>query len=120
MEWVRREFKCEECDSQKRPSWRRRGAIPRTYRFNKIVACDLFYLNFQGMEVPVMNVIDHGIGYQACQVVQYPSRQGGGKTAREVYEAFMKMWVATFGPPRYSSPTVARSSSEHSSAEWST
>ena len=48
-----------------RPASHRRAAVPFTYKFNKIVAVDLFFLNRTEQEVPV-STIDHGTNDQWC------------------------------------------------------
>ena len=39
--WVRKHFKCPDCEANKRPSARRPAAVPRTYQFNHVVGIDL-------------------------------------------------------------------------------
>ena len=39
--WVKKHFKCPECEANKRPSARRPAAVPRSYRFNHVVGIDL-------------------------------------------------------------------------------
>ena len=39
--WVRKHFRCAECEANKRPTARRPAAVPRPYRFNHVVGIDL-------------------------------------------------------------------------------
>ena len=41
-------------------------SVPFTYEFSNIVAVDLCFLDWKGLEVPILNVIDHGTNYQWC------------------------------------------------------
>ena len=45
IDWVRKEFSHEEREAQRKPSWRRKAAMPRTYHFNRVVAVDLFFVD---------------------------------------------------------------------------
>lgn len=92
LRWVARHFECPTCSSSSRPGWRRRATLPRTYRFNKLVAIDLFYLNALGATRPVMNLIDHGSNFQVCVLLK-------NATSGEVWSAFMRHWVRPFGIP---------------------
>ena len=39
--WVAKNFKCPECEANKRPKSRRPTAVPKTYRFHHVVGIDL-------------------------------------------------------------------------------
>ncbi len=62
IDWVRKEFSCEECDAQRKPSWRRKAAMPRTYHFNRVVAVDLFFVDGKDGQITILNMLDHGTG----------------------------------------------------------
>ena len=47
IRWARHHFRCSTCEGQQGQKGRRRAAIPRTYRFNKIVAVCSFSLSSQ-------------------------------------------------------------------------
>ena len=63
---------------------RRRAGNPRTYHFNRIVAADLFYLDFKGTRIAVLNVLDHVSGFQVCEAVD----PDGVQTASHVWNSF--------------------------------
>ena len=69
--------------------------MPRTYHFNRLLAADLFYLEVEGVLLPVLNLLDHGSGFQVCELVSHR----GTRTAKETWAAFERSWVRYFGPP---------------------
>ena len=48
LEYVRREYRCADCDAHTKPQPSRKAAIPRTYEFNRILALDVFYIPLRG------------------------------------------------------------------------
>ena len=63
--WVRRNFKCEECEAHQQPKARRPAAIPKTYRFNHVVGLDLVEVkNFSGEKHYWLNCICWGTSFQ--------------------------------------------------------
>ena len=65
LRWVQHEFSCSQCQEHGRPAMHRKVALPRTCKFNYIVAVDLFYINFLGASRAVLNVVDHCTNLQA-------------------------------------------------------
>ena len=102
IRYVRDEMKCQECMRQRREIKRRRAAYPRTFEFNKIVGCDIFYVKMNGKKLPFLNVVDHGSNWQACCLVK-PSEGGepsnGVPTAADTWRAFLSMWIRPHGDP---------------------
>ena len=96
IDWTRRHFTCEQCSAQRSPHSRRKATLPRTFRFNKIVAVDLFFLEALVSSFAILNMIDHGTSYQVCEIVG-PS---GSHTAARTWQAFERTWLRYFGPPR--------------------
>ena len=92
IHWAKHNFRCAQCEASQRPKWRRRAAMPRTYHFNRLVAVDLFYIGFHGNSVPVLNILDHGTGYQLCELLP-------GQSAAQAWRAFERCWLRYFGPP---------------------
>lgn len=86
MRWTRNHFKCAQRQQAARPRWRRKGAVPRTYHFNRVVAADLFYLEVGDFTIPVLNVLDYRSGYQIVHVLDFM----GGRAAEKVWAAFEK------------------------------
>ena len=48
LEYVRRGYRCADCDAHSRPQPSRQAAEPRTYEFNRIIALDVFYFPLRG------------------------------------------------------------------------
>ena len=74
--------------------------MPRTYRFNKLVAVDLVEIPWKregnpDLLVNYLNVIDHGTNFQILLRVG----DGFSKTAEDVWSAFQKGWIRYFGEP---------------------
>ena len=66
LECVRREYRCADCHAHTKPQPSRKGAIPRTYEFNRIMALDLFYIPLRGQSLPILNIICHGTNFPGC------------------------------------------------------
>lgn len=48
LQFVQRDFACDQCHSSPRPGPSRKVAFARTFQFNVLVGVDLFYLTYQG------------------------------------------------------------------------
>ena len=81
LEYVRREYRCADCDAPTKPQPSRKAAIPRTYEFHRITALDVFYIPLRGQSLPVLNIICHGTNFQVAAVM----RQDGTPTAAMVW-----------------------------------
>ena len=95
VRWAAREFKCEICEAKAQPKAARPAAIPRSYQPNRVVGVDLFYITAPGggsQDVPVLNMLDWGTHYQMAEILE-------SKQPEEVWEAFSRTWMRTFGPP---------------------
>ena len=93
--WVRKNFSCEECLAERRPKARRPSAIPKTYRFNHVVGIDLVDVkNLVGDKEKWINCVCWGTGFQLVGRVP-----GGGKEAKDVWNAFVHTWVRVMGVP---------------------
>jgi len=94
--WVRRNYTCEACESNKMPKARRPAAIPKTYRFNHVVGIDLVEVkNLRQEKEYWLNCICWGASFQLV------SRVGGDgrKTPENVWNTFVRTWVRIFGMP---------------------
>eukprot|EP00439_Symbiodinium_sp_Y106_P022367 s729_g2.t1 len=102
LEYVRKEFACELCGKRQREVQRRVAAFPRTFTFNRIVAVDTFYVPWQGMSVPIMNIVDHGTHYQVAVPIKEldgSHHRGGTPSSEEAWRAFCDAWVRPYGCP---------------------
>ena len=70
LEYVRREYRCADCDAHSKPQPSRKAAIPRTYEFNRIIALDALYILLRGQSLPVLNIICHGTNFQVAALVR--------------------------------------------------
>ena len=62
---VRNNSSCEACGAHQQPKARRPAAIPRTYRFNHVVGCDLVQIkNLSGSLDYWLNCVCWGTGFQ--------------------------------------------------------
>ena len=95
LEYVRREYRCADCDAHTKPQPSRKAAIPRTYEFNRIIALDVFYISLRGQSLPVLNIICHGTNFQVAALM----RQDGTPTAAMVWSTFQRSWRRYFGTP---------------------
>ena len=81
LEYVRREYRCADCDAHTKPQPSRKGAIPRTYEFNRIIALDVFYIPLRGQSLPILNIICDGTNFQvaaSCDKTGLPQLQWFG------------------------------------------
>ena len=60
------------------------------------MAVDLFYIDFEDAKLAVLNIVDHGAGFQTCDLVDPRGRQ---QTASKVWASFERTWIRFFGPP---------------------
>ena len=65
VRWVKRHFKCDDCEANKRPKAKRPAAIPRSYRFNHVVGVDLVTVkNLEGERQEWLNIDCWGTSFQ--------------------------------------------------------
>ena len=60
IEWVKKHFRCPECETSKRAGIRRPATIARSYRFNHVVGADLVFLEdpeAPGQKMAWLNVV---------------------------------------------------------------
>ena len=95
LEYVRSEYRCADCDAHTKPQLSRKGAIPRTYEFHRIIALDLFYIPLRGQSLPILNIICHGTNFQVAALM----RQDGTHTTAMVWFTFQRSWRRFFGTP---------------------
>ena len=63
--WARKNFSCNECETNKQPKARRPAVVPRSYRFNHVIGLDLTEVkNMHGVKEYWMNIICWGAAYQ--------------------------------------------------------
>ena len=93
--WVSRNFRCPECDANRRPKSRRPTAVPRTYRFNHVVGIDLVDVKYDGVTYHWLNAMCWGTGLQLV----YPLAGDGHKTPENVWETYVDSWTRVFGMP---------------------
>ena len=90
LEYVRREYRCADCDTHTKPQPSRKAAIPRTYEFNRIIALYVFYIPLRGQSLPILNIICHGTNFQVGALM----RQDGTPTAAMVLVYFSAVMAA--------------------------
>ena len=80
--WVRKHFKCAECEAHQRPKARRPAAVPKTYRVNHVVGLDLVEVsNPFGQTKYWLNCVCWGSAFQQVGVVE------GNLEAKTAWEA---------------------------------
>ena len=93
--WVRRHFKCEQCDAQRQPKARRPAAVPKTFRFNHVVGIDLVEIkDMRGEKEWWINCTCWGTCFQLVGIVS-----GKCRDATSVWASFVSTWVRIFGMP---------------------
>ena len=92
LEYVRREYRCADCDAHTKPQPSRKAAIPRTYEFNRIIALNVFYIPLRGQSLPILNIFCHGTNFQIAALM----RQDGTSTAAMVLVYFSAVMAALF------------------------
>ena len=96
VQWVRKHFRCDDCEAHKMPKARRPAAVPKTYRLNHVVGLDLVQVkNLEGVHTHWLNTICWGTSFQQA----YPVVGDGRKTPENVFETFIDSWVRMFGMP---------------------
>ena len=89
VRWVKRYFKCPECEARPMPRTRPAAALPKCYRFNQVCGIDTMEVrNPLDRENPIRisHVICHGTRYH-----QGARRQG--MTATETFSTLRQFWL---------------------------
>ena len=91
-----RDFRCETCEAQRRPSPAGPANTHRVTEFNKRVGLDVKYLpGWQAnQKIPALNVVDYGSSFQ--MMIPLP---GPRETADSIRRAFQERWVTWAGRP---------------------
>lgn len=97
MNHIKNNFKCEQCDKQRRPVERKKATMSRTFAFNRHVGIDVFYIALNGRTHAFLNMVCHGTNYQ--QVCWLADSFSGTPSSREVWTAFLHHWIRPFGMP---------------------
>ena len=101
LKFVRDEFQCEDCNLKQLPDNRRRAQLPRTFAFNKVVSIDFLYVHYQGLKIPVFNMVCVGTSYQVAVRAPVPEgSQGGTPTSALTWKLFAETWLRYFGAPQ--------------------
>jgi len=96
VKWVKQNFKCDDCEANKRPKSRRPSAVPKTYRFNHVVGIDLLEMKDpDGVRCFFFNIICWGTSLQQVKIVTGDN----AKTAENVWITFVDAWVRSYGLP---------------------
>ena len=56
LKYVRRGYRCADCDAHSRPQPSPKAAVRRTHEFNRIIALDVFYVPLRGQSLPVLSI----------------------------------------------------------------
>ena len=89
VRWVKRYFKCPECEARPMPRTRPAAALPKCYRFNQVCGIDTMEVwNLLDRENPIRisHVICHGTRYH-----QGARRQD--MTATETFSTMRQFWL---------------------------
>ena len=89
VRWVKRHFKCPECEARRMPRTRPAAALPKCYRFNQVCDIDTMEVrNPLGRENPIRisHVICHGTRYH-----QGARRQD--MTTTETFSTLRQFWL---------------------------
>ena len=95
LEYIRDQFKCDDCEVKVRADSRRRAQCPRLYSFNKVLSMDVMYLRFQEAQVPIMNMVCAGTNYHVAVRV---SGSNGTPSSSATWRHFLETWVRYIGP----------------------
>lgn len=58
VRWVRHNFRCDDCEANRRPRAKKPSVVPKTYRFNHVVGIDLLeFKSLAGEEQTYFNAI---------------------------------------------------------------
>ena len=92
--YVKEDFKCEECERNKKPRSARPAALPKTMEPCRTVGLDVVF--FPALDVrkvrPVLNMVDWATGYQMLEPLD-------NTQSSHVWEKFYGTWVRTFSVP---------------------
>ncbi|CAK9017487.1 Retrovirus-related Pol polyprotein from transposon RE1 (Retro element 1) (AtRE1) [Includes: Protease RE1 [Durusdinium trenchii] len=92
--YVKEDFKCEECEKNKKPRSARPAALPKTMEPCRTVGLDVVF--FPALDVrkvrPVLNMVDWATGYQMLEPLD-------NTQSSHVWEKFYGTWVRTFSVP---------------------
>ena len=95
VSWVKKHFKCEQCEAHRLPKTKRPTAIPKSYKFNYVVGVDLVEVKYKGEPHWWINAICWGTNYQQVFLIPKP----GSKEPENAWDAFNESWVRIFGCP---------------------
>ncbi len=100
LKYVRDQFTCDHCNLQRGVAPRRRAQMPKTFAFNKIVALDILYINFQDLRVPILNAVCAGSNLQVAVRLPIPKGlTGGTPTSHTCWKGFVETWCRYLGIP---------------------
>lgn len=96
IRWVTRDFSCSTCSSTVLPKAPRPAIVPRCYAPGVAVGLDVFYIpdELNQRSLPVLNLLDLGTNYQACELLE-------SKEPVHIWRTFWKVWGRVFGLPQY-------------------
>ena len=101
LKYIRDEFKCDQCSTRNRPANRRRAHCPRSFSFNKVLSVDVFYVKFQEIQVPILNMVCAGTNYHvACRLPHPDGSRGGAPTSHIAWKIFLETWIRYLGAPQ--------------------
>ena len=92
VKWVKRYFKCPECEARPMPRTRLAAALPKCYRFNQVCGIDTMEVRNpldRENRIRVSHVICHGTRYH-----QGARRQD--MTATETFSTLRQFWLKHF------------------------
>ena len=90
LRWMRDEFTCAQCAARGRIRHRRKAALPRTFRFNHIVAVDSFKIDCMGEARHFLNIVDHSSNLQVVMALR-------DQSAKTAWRAFQAGWMRPYG-----------------------
>jgi len=94
--WVKKNFRCDDCEAHRKPKAKRPSAVPKTYRFNHVVGIDLVQTaGPDGVKYFFLNIICWGTSYQQVKIVEGDN----AKTAENVWNTIVDTWFRIFGCP---------------------
>lgn len=96
LKWVRTEFVCQTCESNRLPKAPRPAVVPRGYAPGVAVGIDLFYIPdiHNQKSIPILNVVDLGTNYQMIEPLL-------NKEPVHIWRMFWRVWARTFGMPQF-------------------
>ena len=101
LQYVLREFTCENCDLQRRPVPRRKAAVPPCYAFDEVVGVDCFFIRFGHKSIPFLNVICDGANLQVVVMIRDIDGEvyNGTPTSNATWKTFLTTWLSFFYEP---------------------